>query len=107
RIGEACTKEELDKIHREGQQRYAAKIPPGYSDASKPEPDRYGDLVLWKQLIKHTKCVAKPLIFVTDDRKDDWWLERDGKKVGPRPELIQEMWLETNQHCYLYSAEQF
>jgi len=85
----------------------AFSVVPGYKDLEKDkdEPDehihggityrrKYGDFLVWKQLLEHSKSVnAKSVIFVTDDGKEDWWwkIESDGPKtIGPRPELVEE-----------------
>lgn len=47
------------------------------------------------------------MILVTDDRKDDWWLKIDGKTIGPRPELLQEIYMRAGVTFYMYSADPF
>ncbi len=50
----------------------------------------------------------KPLLFITDDTKKDWWyLDPNGKLISPRPELIQEMFDKTGVTFYMYTSEQF
>jgi hypothetical protein len=107
RVGAATKTEELEKIYKEGAIRYSNKIPPGYSDAKKPEPNRYGDLILWYQLIEHAKLCKKPVIFVTDDSKEDWWTIAGDQKVGPRHELRHEFRSKTTHDIYIYSTDQF
>ncbi|AVS85366.1 hypothetical protein C8239_11875 [Paracidovorax avenae] len=97
----------VDELYKQAEARFKFKIPPGYQDSEKDkdEPDehihggiiykrKYGDFLVWKQLLEHSKSVnAKSIIFVTDDGKEDWWrkIESDGPKtIGPRPELIEE-----------------
>jgi hypothetical protein len=58
-------------------------------------------------LIDYARSQKKPMIFVTDDRKEDWWLHHHGKTIGPRPELIQEMYSKTGLHFYMYSTDEF
>ena len=53
------------------------------------------------------KKEQKPIIFTTDDRKEDWWNKHKGKTIGPRPELIQEMISKTGMMIYLYQTDQF
>jgi hypothetical protein len=67
----------------------------------------YGDAILWLQLIDYAKSEKKPIIFVTDDDKEDWWLESGGKTISPRPELVQEMLTEAGVKFYMYSADRF
>ena len=107
RVGDKLPDSDLKSIYKEGRDRYAAKVPPGYKDIKKPEPAKYGDLVLWKELIRKSTDCECPIIFITSDGKEDWWLVEHGKQVGPNPELIQEFLRTTNQRCYLYSPSQF
>ena len=107
KIGAAFSDTELAKIHKDGEDRYGRQIPPGYKDAKKGETDKYGDLVIWVELIEHAKTHKKPIIFVTDEKKDDWWLKTKGEIVSPRPELINEMQKKAGVTFYLYSASRF
>lgn len=98
---------DVDELYKLAEARFKIKIPPGYEDAAKDrdEPDeyisggiiykrKYGDFLIWKQMLEHSESVrAVSIIFVTDDSKEDWWqiIESDGPKtIGPRPELIEE-----------------
>lgn len=110
-MGPPFTGEELKQIESEGALRYQNKIPPGYRDAKKEGlaevHKKFGDLVLWKQVIRHSKEAKRPLILVTDDQKDDWWSEQSGRTVGPRPELVEEFSKEAGQRFWMYSVDQF
>lgn len=107
RVGCGYCGKDLDKLYLSGNKRYVQKIPPGYQDQSKPEPNRYGDFIIWRQMIDYAKNKKTPLIFVTDDRKDDWWLINSGKTVGPRPELRREFYYETEKLFYMYPPDKF
>lgn len=110
-MGVPLTMEELKTVENEGVLRYQNKIPPGYRDAKKEGvaevQKRFGDLILWKQVIRRAKDAAKPMILVTDDQKDDWWCEQSGRTVGPRPELVEEFSKEAGQRFWMYSVDQF
>jgi hypothetical protein len=107
KVGEPYATEDASKHFKKAEQRFKQNQPPGQSDKDKPEAERYGDVILWFQLIDHVKSEKKPLIFVTDDEKDDWWLKYKGKTIGPRPELIQEMLNEGGVEFYLYTGDRF
>jgi hypothetical protein len=107
KVGAAYSEEELSKHFKKAEHRFKQQQPPGHLDAKKPETKRYGDVILWFQLIDYVKSKKKPLIFVTDDEKDDWWLKHKGKTIGPRPELIQEMLNEGGVEFYLYTGDRF
>jgi hypothetical protein len=110
-VGEEFTEEDLKKIYKEGESRYANKIPPGYKDLSNKskEGERhiYGDLIIWKELLNLTKTKKQPLIFITDDRKEDWWTIQKGKTIRPREELIKEFYDITGIRILIYNADNF
>jgi hypothetical protein len=108
RIGEPLSAEDLDRIYQEGAQRFDSKVPPGYADKKdKPEPQRYGDLVIWESLIAKLVQENKPSLFVTSEVKEDWFLRISGKTVGPRPELISEMRSRAGVDFFLYATPAF
>ena len=115
----------IDKINKEGEKRFAHKIPPGFEDGGKGKEEadgflwggilykrKYGDLIVWRQILDHAKSLSiKSLVFVTDDNKEDWWqkINSDGPKtIGPRPELADEILTEAGvETFYMYSPEGF
>lgn len=107
-VGEQYNEEKLKQIYKEGKERYAKLVPPGYKDDKKGEPKCYGDLIVWNQLMDHAKQSKKNIIFITDDAKDDWWLKRDGRTIMPRIELRKEF-LDKTQGMYfhMYSPQNF
>jgi len=107
KVGEPLSEVELNQLYKDGEQRYEKQIPPGFKDKSKPAPIRYGDLILWFQVIRHAKTVSKPIILISDDGKEDWWLRPKGKTIGPRPELVAEMKQKASVDFYMYSPFQF
>lgn len=82
------------------------KIPPGFKDNSK-NINKYGDLIIWKELIKKAKFENKSFILIIDDLKEDWWLRLQGKTISPRQELSQELYNDTQQLFYLYTPDRF
>jgi hypothetical protein len=62
---------------------------------------------VWKQLIAKAKHDSKPVIFVTDDKKEDWWLEQSGRTIGPRTELREEFIAEVQQDFWMYTVDKF
>ncbi|HEU5269760.1 MAG TPA: PIN-like domain-containing protein [Jatrophihabitans sp.] len=107
RVGPSFSPEDLEKIYSDGRERYAAEIPPGYEDSKKGEPQCYGDLIVWKEIIRKASEVGLPAIFVTDDGKEDWWRIHHGKTLGPRVELVEEFMSGTSHRIHFYSPEQF
>lgn len=92
---------EIDARVKEAERRMQNKIPPGYMDK------RPGDYLIWAELKEKARTAKLPIIFVTDDRKEDWWLEQSGKTIGPRPELRQEFTADTGQMFYAYTPDRF
>ena len=110
RVGSDFEEKDLEALYKEGEKRYANKIPPGYCDEKnkkdKGKRSLYGDLVVWKQTIHHCKEQAKSLIFITDDHKPDWWDKADGKHT-PRKDLIKEFADSTGQSIIIYDSRKF
>lgn len=120
KIGAHFSQSELDNIFTEGSNRYKAKRPPGFADEQEKKGSysfygslvikrEFGDLIVWKEILKFIS-ERKPdgVIFVTDDNKDDWWLELSGKTIGPRPELLSELYSQTGfSNFYIYNSERF
>lgn len=109
KVGARPTAERIAAIHKEGNDRYAKKIPPGFEDAKKAAEggDKFGDLVIWMEMIEKAKTDKLPIIFVTDDGKSDWWHIHRGKKMGPHPALIEEFLETTGQEFHIYELLQF
>jgi hypothetical protein len=109
-IGPAYEGNQLSQLYLEGKRRYAESVPPGYMDQlTKPEPQRYGDLIIWKQLIDYSRHQNRPVMFITDDVKEDWWFEIAGVKGTrtPHPKLRQEFIESTGNPIWFYEREQF
>lgn len=106
KVGNPFTKDEKIKIEKEGVERYQNKTPPGYKDNDK-KTNKYGDLIIWKELLKESKEKKIPFIFILDDVKKDWWLRINGQTLSPRPELLQEAFEETEQLFHLYTTDRF
>lgn len=115
----------LDETFKEGRARYDNKIPPGFKDAVKSKQDdsffqhnglqydkQFGDYIIWKQLIeKSSDGKIRAVIFITDDNKDDWWLNIDSngkKQIGPLPELQTEIYRASEiDSFYMYTTAMF
>lgn len=104
---EVSDQKTIDEIYNCAEKRYQLEVPPGYLDANKDKHGpaeyvhggvnykrKYGDYLIWHQLLSYAKeHEIESVVFVTDDAKDDWWwkIKSDGPKIlGPRPELRDE-----------------
>lgn len=103
-IGKEPIDKNLETIFSEGKLRYSKKIPPGYKDEAKPEELRkFGDLIIWLDIIEKAKELKKPCLFITDDKKEDWWLlDKHNNIILPRPELRKEFFIKTENIYYSY-----
>ncbi len=115
RIGAVLTDEVLKGYMVEGEIRLPAKIPPGFVDYKERAGERttnpyagFGDMIIWFEMIEKAKEVKKPVIFISDDQKEDWILEQSGLKQGPLPALRKEFFEKSDgQEFHMYTATQF
>ncbi|MCO5169528.1 MAG: PIN domain-containing protein [Planctomycetes bacterium] len=107
RVEQAFTPDQLQALYKEGQARFDNETPPGFRDKAKPQPERYGDFILWKQILAIAGREKKPIILVTDDLKEDWWRVHRGLRVGPRPEIVDELHATTGVMLAMYSSDRF
>jgi hypothetical protein len=108
KVGSSYSKEKLISIYKEGEERYKHNIPPGYSDSkTKDGEEKYGDLVLWFQIMDKAKETQTSVILVNDDAKEDWWWKFKGRTIAPRPELVEEMINSANVSFYMYPSDIF
>lgn len=111
-VGESFSQKQLDEIYVEGANRFGRKVPPGFKDATSKASSGdnyriYGDLILWKQILTKAADAKRNVIFVSDDKKEDWWLEFQGRKISPLPVLLQEFHEITQKTLFMYTVEKF
>jgi len=120
KIGEPPTKQELTDIYTEGKERYSIKYPPGFRDLTHKKQAvpylcngmsfqrEYGDLILWKEILKEVKSNnRKHVIFITEDGKEDWWHKEKGENIGARHELVEEICKAGASIFHMYTPEHF
>jgi len=126
RVGEQYTQEWINEVEKEGEERYKNKIPPGFSDVGKSENEvsrkysgikyqrKYGDLIIWKDIIKYVKAsnsTGKKVIYVTNDgqslRKKDLLYRVETLTVGPHINLMNELYNESKKELYVLSNIHF
>lgn len=120
-IGEPYTQDIINEIEAEGKIRYESGVPPGYKDYNNKNKlgsrtygditynQEYGDLLVWFQMIDRAKSTENPtpVIFITEEKKEDWWQRENGSIIRPHPHLIQEFLDKSNQEFYMYRTESF
>jgi len=124
KVGKGYDEKKIKELFEEGKGRFENFIPPGFMDKdknkgkvdkNKKESDYtykeklriYGDFIIWKEIISQSINSACPIIFITNEEKEDWWLNEQGKTIQPRPELIKEFYEHTNNYFYMYKSHQF
>jgi PIN like domain len=109
KIGTPYSRESLFGIYKLADKRFELQIPPGWKDKGKKTYDKYGDVVLWFQLVDYAFLQKKPILFVTDDVKSDWFLpmQESNGLHRPRPELVQEMFVEAGVLLHIYQGYEF
>jgi hypothetical protein len=107
-VGSPYDEKRINEIKEDGRKRYEKKIPPGFKDNSdKPDNKKYGDLILWYQIIDKAKESKKPIVFISGDVKEDWWLQNKGKRIMPLPQLKKEMYEKAEIDFHIYTADKF
>lgn len=110
-VGAPYDDKRLQEIYADGEMRFKRNVPPAFKDKGKDKDEtgnrKYGDLVLWKQILDHAQQTKRPVIFITNDSKEDWWQKQSGRIIGPHPLLRREMKTITGQDYYSYTIERF
>src|SRR3989344_2671963 len=113
KVGDPFDDKKQTSVIENGLERYQREIPPGYCDAKEKDKDdptktkKFGDLIGWIQMMEKSKEVGKSIIFITSERKEDWWQIVKGKIVGPRFELIKEVREKTEKRFHMYDMKRF
>lgn len=107
KVSTELTTEEKEKIYSDGKERYEKEIPPGYKDNSKNSTDKFGDLIIWNELQALAVKTSKSILFISDDRKEDWAIKFKGHDLGPRKELIKEFFCNTSNLFYSITTKKF
>jgi len=110
KVGNQYSEKELEKIYTAGEKRYNNEIPPGYADSDEKDEDykKFGDLIIWNQIINYSRSNERPIILITSEKKSDWWQKKpNGQIISPDPILRKEFQERTNQRFWLYGLEEF
>lgn len=117
KVGAPFSYTEFLDIVQEGDMRYRYSIPPGYMDIKEKKADGvrvFGDLIIWKEILRYAKDNRKPVLFVCDDVKEDWYKSLKNEKksekadeITPREELLREFSDVTGQKCWFFPLSRF
>ncbi len=113
KIGKDHADDVIEKLIKKAKDQLERGIGPGSADYEerrrKKLPDREccGDFLIWEAMIEEAKSRGCSVIFVTEDAKSDWWLRKDGKTIGPLPELRRDFHARVDNTIYFYRFQQF
>lgn len=103
------SEEEIHQIKVEGEERYKQKVPPGWKDGAKGE-NEYGDLINWKEILQYARTHQKSIVFVSNDIKEDWICQHEGRTVCPDYRLLKEFYETVNNSellFHIYTLDRF
>ncbi|MER3121690.1 PIN-like domain-containing protein [Bacillus altitudinis] len=114
KVGEPFNEEQMKELEKDADKRLNMEIPPGYKDYNKKNghkfyngviiQNKYGDLILWKQLLDFAVRNNTNIIFLTDEQKEDWWYDLKSKIIGPKVELLNEFTSLTNKEFHMFTS---
>lgn len=106
RTGTVLCEQDLADAIAEAERRAEQRMPPGFRDAKNSEP--YGDYLIWRQtLIEAGVRKCDYLLFVTGDKKDDWYQIVRGRTIGAQPQLVREAHRECGAQLVMCDATSF
>lgn len=112
-VGAPYSNEKLMLIRDEGNVRFENGVPPGFEDVGKSNvkvhngqyiESKYGDLVIWFQMIDEARKKNIPLLLISEDVKGDWY-SKDFGRVNP--ELISEFKDKAKQDFFALTVSDF
>jgi predicted nucleic acid-binding protein len=108
KVGNPYDKQSLQSLYKEAEDRFKKLQPPGFIDVKDKEDERkYGDFILWKQILDFAKTESLPIVFVTGEKKPDWWIKENGIIVAPHIELRREFNEYVKQPFWMYQTQDF
>jgi hypothetical protein len=102
--------EDMEDLKEKAQERYESEKPPGYEDYDGEDELGRGeceDYLIWKQLMDFAEREGEDFVFITSERKEDWWeVDEAYNPVRPRHELMREFGRKTEQVFWMLTTEQ-
>lgn len=78
-----------EELLTEWEYRKKIRIPPGYKDSEKDDTG-VGDFLIWKSILQLGKEQQKDIIFITGEKKSDWFTLSNNEPISVRSELNDE-----------------
>lgn len=109
KVGPPFSVNKLEELYLIGEERSYKNIPPCHFTIKSEDPDvRYGNILIWMQLLDQVESTAKPVIFVSGEEKKAWFKQdSNGKYIIPHPLLINEFKAEKDTPFWIYTTTQF
>lgn len=118
KVGDEFSDEQLTEEKSKANDRASNGIPPGigkdenkdlkFNHNHKEYEAKHGDYFVWKQTLDYCQQNSvNHLIFVSDERKEDWMHKEKGQVIGPRRELRDEMREAGVTHFHVYTQQRF
>lgn len=93
-------------LGEELKRRVTHDLPPAFRDKSKPDGG-VGDLAIWLSILRMAKQKSVDVVFVCNEKKNDWVYRSNDEALTPRMELCIEFLRETACHFALISWPRF
>ena len=112
-IGKPFSFQEILEIIKEGEVRYRNMLPPGYMDDNevykkKKGFQKYGDLIIWKEILRYSSIQKRPVILICNDKKEDWFnTDKKSELESPRHELLKEFNDCIGSQIWIFTLVQF
>lgn len=113
KIGKPFSFQEIIEIIKEGEVRYRNMLPPGYMDddevyKKKKGFQKYGDLIIWKEILRYSSVQKRPVILICNDKKEDWFnTDKKSELESPRHELLKEFNDCIGSQIWIFTLVQF
>jgi predicted nucleic acid-binding protein len=107
KIGDPIDEKTLQSRYKEAEDRYKQSKPPGFMDSKKDGNRKYGDYLIWREILDFAKKESCPIIFVTGDKKEDWWNKKKGEITSPHTGLRREFQEDVKQLFWMYQPARF
>ena len=108
RIGSPYDSVQLEELYKQGEDRYAKRVPPGYTvDPFHEKRLRFHGFIVWEQMKKQANESRKNIILCTGRITEDWFYLVDGLPVISNCHLVNEFQENTGRSFRCYSLKLF
>lgn len=100
KVGFPLPASEITNAKQEANRRIEDKRPPGFMDARK-KINAEGDYLIWDEVLREASARKVDVLFITGEKKKDWWRIERGQAKGPLPELAAELESRAGTRLYM------